>query len=151
MSRYSDARRYLVMRSRYDSPGMRELLLALDDVMAAPDFNVLKHDGTTTVGVTSRDGRRLVITRYNPNRADTGDMLNMDDICELLSIPLLAVIPESESVLNASNLGAPVVIDETSQAGQAYRDCVKRYLGASLPHRFLEVRKSGFIGRLFGR
>jgi septum site-determining protein MinD len=93
----------------------------------------------------------LIITRYNPNRADSGEMLAMDDICELLSIPLLAVIPESESVLNASNLGSPVVLDETSKAGQAYRDCVKRYLGESLPHRFLDVRKSGLIRRLFGR
>jgi septum site-determining protein MinD len=93
----------------------------------------------------------LVITRYNPNRANTGEMLSVEDICELLGIPLLAVIPESESVLNASNLGAPVVMDEHSQAGQAYRDCVKRYLGESLPHRFLDVRKQGFFGRLLGR
>lgn len=93
----------------------------------------------------------LVITRYNPNRADSGEMLNVEDIQELLSIPLLAVIPESESVLNASNIGTPVVMDEASRAGQAYRDCVRRYLGAELPHRFLEVKKSGFLGRLFGR
>jgi len=93
----------------------------------------------------------LVITRYNPNRADSGEMLNVEDIQELLSIPLLAAIPESESVLNASNIGTPVVMDEASRAGQAYRDCVRRYLGAELPHRFLEVKKSGFLGRLFGR
>lgn len=93
----------------------------------------------------------LIITRYNPDRANTGEMLAMDDICELLSIPLLAVIPESESVLNASNLGSPVVLDEASKAGQAYRDSVKRFLGETLPHRFLEVRKSGLISRLFGR
>lgn len=93
----------------------------------------------------------LVITRFNPARASSGEMLSVEDIRELLAIPLLAVIPESESVLNASNLGTPVVMDEDSQAGQAYRDCVRRYLGADLPHRFLEVRRQGLIGRLFGR
>jgi septum site-determining protein MinD len=93
----------------------------------------------------------LVITRFNPSRADSGEMLSIEDIRELLAIPLLGVIPESDSVLTASNVGAPVVMDEQSQAGLAYRDCVKRYLGAELPHRFLEVRKPGLIGRLFGR
>lgn len=93
----------------------------------------------------------LVITRFNPNRANTGEMLSVEDIRELLAIPLLAVIPESESVLSASNLGTPVVMDEESQAGQAYRDCVRRYLGADLPHRFLELKKQGLMSRLFGR
>lgn len=63
--RYIDARRLVAMRSRYDSPAMRSLLLDPDGEMTAPGFEVLKHDGTTTVGVTSRDGRRLVIKRYN--------------------------------------------------------------------------------------
>ncbi len=63
--RHADARRLVCMRARYDSPALRELLLALDVEMAGPGFTRLKHDGTTTVGVTSRDGRRLVIKRYN--------------------------------------------------------------------------------------
>jgi septum site-determining protein MinD len=93
----------------------------------------------------------LVITRFNPDRADSGEMLSVDDIKDLLAIPLLAVIPESESVLSASNIGAPVIMDPESLAGQAYDDCVKRYLGADLPHRFLDVKKKGFMDRLFGR
>lgn len=93
----------------------------------------------------------LVITRFDPRRANSGEMLAVADIEELLSIPLLAVIPESESVLNASNLGAPVVHDQDSMAGQAYTDCVKRYLGEELPHRFMEAKKAGFMERLFGR
>jgi len=93
----------------------------------------------------------LVITRFNPERANTGEMLSVEDITELLAIPLLAVIPESESVLSASNLGAPVIMDTESTAGQAYKDCVKRYLGEDLPHRFMDVKKKGLIGRLFGR
>ncbi len=93
----------------------------------------------------------LVITRFNPERANTGEMLAVEDIRELLAIPLLAVIPESESVLSASNLGTPVIMDAQSTAGQAYQDCVKRYLGEELPHRFMDIRKKGLMKRLFGR
>ena len=60
------------------------------------------------------------------------------------------MIPESPSVLNASNSGTPVILDQESEAGQAYSDVVERYLGEDLPHRFLEVRKKGLLNRLFG-
>lgn len=93
----------------------------------------------------------LVITRFNPSRADSGEMLSIEDITDLLAIRLLAVIPESESVLSASNIGAPVIMDKDSRAGQAYEDCVKRYLGEDLPHRFLALPKKGLIDRLLGR
>ena len=92
----------------------------------------------------------LVITRFDARRVGSGEMLSVEDIEELLAVPLLAVIPESESVLNASNLGSPVILDGDSAAGQAYGDCVKRYLGADIPHRFMQDRK-GFMRRLFGR
>ena len=92
----------------------------------------------------------LVVTRFDAKRAGSGEMLTVADIEELLAIPLLAVIPESESVLNASNVGSPVILDDGSVAGQAYADCVKRYLGADIPHRFMEAKK-GFMQRLFRR
>lgn len=62
---HHDSRRYLCMRARFDSPGMRQLLLNLDREMSSPGFDTVKHDRTTTVGYTSRDGRRLVVKRYN--------------------------------------------------------------------------------------
>ena len=71
----------------------------------------------------------LLVTRYSPARATTGDMLNVSDICEILSIPLLGVIPESQSILKASNLGVPVTNDYQSDAGLAYNDAIKRLLG----------------------
>ncbi|GJL83184.1 MAG: site-determining protein [marine bacterium B5-7] len=110
--------------------------------------------GSKTVRAENGSGpikEHLVITRFDPTRANLGEMLSVEDIQELLAIPLLAVIPESESVLNASNLGAPVILDDDSRAGQAYSDCVKRFLGQDLPHRFLEVQKKGFMSRLLGR
>ena len=78
-------------------------------------------------------------------------MLKLEDIREILAIPLLGVIPESESVLRASNTGTPVIMDNESAAGQAYSDAVGRFLGEALPHRFLEAeKKGGLFKRLFG-
>ena len=98
------------------------------------------------------DGRvkeHLLLTRYSPARVQKGEMLSVDDVREILSIDLLGVIPESKSVLQASNSGVPVILDEASDAGQAYRDAVARYLGEERPHRFL-MEKRGILGRLFG-
>ncbi|MDX9989402.1 MULTISPECIES: septum site-determining protein MinD [Thiothrix] len=92
----------------------------------------------------------LLITRYSPTRVEAGEMLGMEDILEILAVPLIGVIPESQSVLQASNSGNPVILDKASDAGQAYDDFVRRFLGETVPHRFLEVEKKGFLKRLFG-
>jgi len=92
----------------------------------------------------------LLLTRYNPERVARGEMLSVKDVEEILAIPLLGVIPESEAVLKASNQGVPVVHDADSDAGQAYDDAVARYLGEDRPHRFLEKQRKGFLQRVFG-
>jgi len=92
----------------------------------------------------------LLVTRFDPNRVEKGEMLKLDDIREILAIPLLGVIPESESVLRASNTGTPVIMDNESIAGQAYADAVSRFLGEDVPHRFLEAERKGLFRRLFG-
>ena len=94
----------------------------------------------------------LLVTRYDPVRVERGEMLKLEDIQEILAIPLLGVIPESESVLKASNQGNPVIMDTDSTAGQAYTDAVARFLGDDRPHRFLEAekKKTGLFSRLFG-
>jgi len=92
----------------------------------------------------------LLVTRYNYARVNRGEMLSVEDIVDILAIPLLGVIPESEAVLKASNQGVPVVHDEKSDAGQAYDDAVARYLGEDRPHRFLDANKKGFLKRVFG-
>lgn len=93
----------------------------------------------------------LVLTRYNPKRVETGEMLSVEDVIDLLNIPLLGVIPESEQVLNASNSGEPVILDEQSDAAQAYRDVVDRFLGEEKAHRFLTAEKKGLFKKLFGK
>jgi septum site-determining protein MinD len=92
----------------------------------------------------------LLLTRYNPLRVEAGEMLSVNDVEEILAIPLLGVIPESEAVLKASNQGTPVILDETTPAGQAYNDAVDRLLGKEIPHRFLEAEKKSFLKRLLG-
>ncbi|WP_337234527.1 septum site-determining protein MinD [Proteus terrae] len=92
----------------------------------------------------------LLLTRYNPGRVSRGDMLSMEDVLEILCIPLLGVIPEDQSVLRSSNQGEPVILDGESDAGKAYSDTVNRLLGEEHPFRFIEEEKKGFLKRLFG-
>ncbi len=92
----------------------------------------------------------LLITRYNPNRVQGGHMLSLEDIQDILRIPLIGVIPESEAVLQASNQGVPAVHMEGSDVSEAYKDVVARFLGEEKPLRFTEAEKPGFFKRLFG-
>ena len=92
----------------------------------------------------------LVITRYNPARVEDGQMLSVTDIQEILRIPLMGVIPESESVLQASNQGTPAIHLKDSDVAEAYTDLVARFLGEDKPMRFVDHVKSGFFKRLFG-
>jgi septum site-determining protein MinD len=92
----------------------------------------------------------LVITRYNPARVEDGQMLSVSDIQEILRIPLMGVIPESESVLQASNQGTPAIHLKESDVSDAYMDLVARFLGEDKPMRFVDHVKPGFFKRIFG-
>ncbi|GJM07195.1 MAG: site-determining protein [marine bacterium B5-7] len=92
----------------------------------------------------------LLVTRYSPARVEAGDMLTVEDIQDILAIPLLGVIPESKAVLRASNSGSPVVLDTESDAGQAYLDAIDRLLGEDRPMRFIETEKRSILQRIFG-
>ncbi|GAA3530168.1 septum site-determining protein MinD [Zobellella aerophila] len=118
-------------------------------------------DSDRILGILSSKSRRaeqgmepikehLLLTRYAPDRVTRGDMLSVQDVQEILSIPLLGVIPESQAVLKASNSGEPVILDQESDAGQAYADAVARLLGQEKEFRFLLEEKKGFFSRLFG-
>lgn len=93
---------------------------------------------------------RLLLTRYVPSRVQKDEMLSLDDIHELLTIPLLGVIPESADVLKASNKGLPIIMFDKSEAGMAYKDAVERLLGDDVPLRFMTENK-GWLSKLFGK
>lgn len=92
----------------------------------------------------------LLITRYNPNRVQDGQMLSLEDIQDILRIPLIGVIPESETVLQASNQGTPAVHLQGTDVSEAYKDVIDRFLGQDKPLRFIDAQKAGFFKRLFG-
>ncbi|MEA3276403.1 MAG: septum site-determining protein MinD [Pseudomonadota bacterium] len=128
-------------------------------VVTNPEVSSVR-DSDRMLGILSSKSRRaetsaepireyLLLTRYSPERVANGEMLSVEDVQEILSLNLLGVVPESKSVLNASNAGVPVILDCESDAGLAYGDMVSRYLGEDVPHRFLDVQKKGFFSRLF--
>jgi len=128
-------------------------------VVTNPEVSSVR-DSDRMLGLLSSKSRRaergeepikeyLLLSRYSPERVKSGEMLSLDDVQEILSLHLLGVIPESKSVLTSSNSGMPVILDEKSDAGQAYADIVARYLGENKPHRFIDD-KSGFFRKLFG-
>jgi len=92
----------------------------------------------------------LLLTRYSPVRVEKGDMLSIADVQEILGLDVVGVIPEAPEVLQSSNAGVPVILDETSPAGQAYTDAVARILGEERPMRFTTVEKKGFFAKMFG-
>jgi septum site-determining protein MinD len=92
----------------------------------------------------------LLLTRYSPARVEKGDMLSIGDVEEILGLKVIGVIPESPEVLQSSNAGVPVILDDQSQAGQAYMDAVARILGEDVPLRFTAVERKGFFAKMFG-
>ncbi len=129
-------------------------------VVTNPEVSSVR-DSDRILGILSSKSRRaetsqeavkefLVLTRYNPKRVEDGEMLSLKDIEDILRIKLIGVVPESESVLQASNSGVPAIHLKDSDVSQAYQDIVARYLGEEIPLRFTDYNKPGFFKRLFG-
>ena len=93
----------------------------------------------------------LLITRYDSARVASGQMLSIDDIQDILRIPLIGVIPESETVLNASNQGVPAIHMKGSAVAEAYKDVIRRFLGESREMRFTQAARPSLFQRLFAR
>jgi septum site-determining protein MinD len=95
--------------------------------------------------------KHILITRYDTQRAARGEMLNIEDVLEILSTPLLGIIPESEEVLRASNIGSPVTLNNAASApARAYLDAARRLKGDDVPMIIPSDRK-GLFDKLFGR
>jgi septum site-determining protein MinD len=95
--------------------------------------------------------KHLLLTRYDAQRAGRGEMLSVEDVLEILSIPLLGIIPESDEVLRASNVGSPVTLNNAQSApARAYMDAAKRLRGEDVP-MVIPSQKKGLLDRLFAR
>ncbi|WP_173934890.1 septum site-determining protein MinD [Chelativorans sp. Marseille-P2723] len=115
-----------------------------DRIIGLIDAKTLKAERGETMD------KHLLLTRYEPNRAERGDMLSVEDVLEILSIPLLGIVPESMDVLRASNLGTPVTLaDAQSAPAQAYFQAARRLAGEDVPIT-IPGEKRGLLGKLFG-
>lgn len=129
-------------------------------VVTNPEVSSVR-DSDRVLGLLSSKTRRaekgetvkahLLLTRYDPARVAKGEMMKVEDVLEILSIPLLGIIPESPTVLSASNVGTPVVLNQGSNAGTAYADAVSRLMGEQTEMRVLGPERRGFLQRLFWR
>lgn len=129
-------------------------------VVTNPEVSSVR-DSDRILGILSAKSKRaedgsepikehLLLTRYNARRVTEGEMLSLNDIEDILRIKLIGVIPESETVLQASNQGIPAIHMKNTDAALAYQDVVERYLGKELPLRFVDYEKPGLFKRLFG-
>lgn len=129
-------------------------------VVTNPEVSSVR-DSDRILGILSSKSKRavegkekvkehLVITRYNPDRVEAGDMLSIQDIQDILRIPVLGVVPESKDVLQASNTGTPAINLKGTTVSEAYTDLIARFLGEDKPMRYTTAEKKGLLKRLFG-
>ncbi len=130
-------------------------------IVTNPEVSSVR-DSDRIIGILASKSRRaerkeapvrehLLLTRYSPERVRRGEMLSLDDVKEILAVPILGIIPESELVLKASNTGTPVILDPASPAGRAYDDAVARFLGEQRELRFDKEERRSLFSVLFGR
>ncbi len=91
---------------------------------------------------------RLIVNRLRPEMVRTGDMLSVEDVCEILSVELLGIVPDDEEVIDTTNRGEPIVLDETAKLAGIYDKIARRLDGELVP--FTNFDSQGFFGRLFG-
>ena len=136
--------------------GFRNAVAGADQaiVVTTPE-NAAVRDADRIIGLLDKEGIRapkLVINRTRINMMRSGDMLDIDEICQVLAIDLLGIVPDDEYVIKAANAGEPTVMNPNSKASIAYRNIARRILGDSVPLMALE-EKSGILNKvkkLFG-
>lgn len=117
-------------------------------VVTVPEVSAVR-DADRIIGkieAKGMDDHQLVINRLKVDMAKRGDMLNIDDMLDILSIKLLGVIPDDEKIIISTNRGEPVVMDQESPAGKAYRNIARRITGEQVPFLTFESNESGFKG-----
>ena len=118
-------------------------------VVTTPEVSAIR-DADRVVGKLADKSlpTRLIINRLRPEMVRTGDMLSVDDVCEILSVELLGIVPDDEEIIDTTNRGEPVVLDETAKLRPIYDKIARRLGGEVVP--FTSFDSQGFFGRLFG-
>ncbi|MDQ2866438.1 MAG: septum site-determining protein MinD [Candidatus Eremiobacteraeota bacterium] len=118
-------------------------------VVTTPEVSAIR-DADRVVGKLSERQlpTRLIINRLRPEMVRSGDMLGVDDVCEILSIELLGIVPDDEEVIDTTNRGEPIVLDETARLRGIYDKIARRLDGEIVP--FTNFESQNFFERLFG-
>ena len=116
-------------------------------VVTTPEVSAIR-DADRVVGKISEHGKpiRLIINRLRPDMVRTGDMLSVEDVCDVLAIELLGVVPEDEEVIDTTNRGEPIVLDDSNRLHSIYDKIARRLEGELVP--FTNFETQGFFGRL---
>lgn len=130
--------------------GFKTAIAAADTaiVVTMPEISAVR-DADKIIGELSRAEKediKLIVNRIRPQMVESGDMLDMNDINDILSIDCIGQVPDDEMVVTSTNKGEPCITMEHSLAGQAYRNIVGRICGEDIP--FMEFPKEGFFQRL---
>lgn len=116
-------------------------------VVTTPE-NAAVRDADRIIGLLEHDGIRspkLIINRIRPNMMKKGDMLDIDEVCQVLAIDLLGIVPDDEHVIKAANAGEPTVMNPASKAAIAYRNIARRILGDTVPLLQLDEKAGLFV------
>lgn len=131
--------------------GFRNAIAGADEaiVVTTPEVSAIR-DADRVVGKLSERPipLRLIINRIRPEMVRTGDMLSIDDVCEILSIELLGIIPDDEEIIDTTNRGEPLVLGEGYRLRSIYEKIARRLEGELVP--FTNLEAPGFLGRIFG-
>ncbi|SDK58053.1 septum site-determining protein MinD [Natronincola ferrireducens] len=118
-------------------------------VVTTPEISAVR-DADRIIGLLEASELRdplLIINRIRIDMVKKGDMMNIEDMIDILAIDLLGVIPDDEAIVIATNKGEPAVTDNTSMAGQAYRNIAKRITGEQVPYMSMEATE-GFVAKI---
>ena len=118
-------------------------------VVTTPEVSAIR-DADRVIGKLNERNLplRLIVNRIRPEMVRTGDMLSVDDVCEILSAELLGIVPDDEEIIDTTNKGEPVVLDETTRLRVIYDKIARRLEGELVP--FTNLDTTGFFGRLLG-
>jgi len=119
-------------------------------IVTTPEVSAVR-DADRIIGKLETKGledHQLIINRINYEMTKRGEMLDIDDMTDILAIKLLGIVPDDEKIVVSTNRGEPAVTDETSKAGQAYKNIARRLLGEEVPLLNLEEESTGFLGAI---